>query len=146
MKNKEIREHAWKYFELHARQRMALFNFYITISTALVAGIGVLSNSADKPIILIITLAILMIIFSVLFWLLDNRSRYFIHLAERVIRKIERDYPKKSFRIITIQEYESDNMPIVFRYTFALRTIFTLFMILGVISILYTLFIIIPGG
>lgn len=29
MDDKEIREQAWKYFELHANQRMTLFNFYI---------------------------------------------------------------------------------------------------------------------
>jgi hypothetical protein len=35
------REQAWKYFALHAGQRMSIFNFYITISTALVAATGV---------------------------------------------------------------------------------------------------------
>lgn len=140
MEDKEIREQAWKYFELHANQRMTLFNFYITISTALVAGIGVLLNFDKIPTILIITLGILMIVFSLVFWILDNRTRYFIHLAERIIREIEVDYPNKSFRIITIEDRESNEKPRFFRYSFALRIVFVLFMILGLISVLYALF------
>jgi len=139
MDDKEIREQAWKYFELHANQRMTLFNFYITISTALVAGIGVFLNFGKIPNILIVTLGILMIVFSIVFWLLDNRTRYFIHLSERVIREIELNYKNESFRIITIEERESNAKSRFFRYSFALKVVFVLFIILGLISITYTL-------
>ena len=140
MNDNEIREQAWKYFELHAKQRMTLFNFYITISTALIAGIGVLLNFKEIPILLIITLGVLMVIFSLVFWLLDSRTRFFIHLAEKVIREIEIDYSKDSYKILTIEEKESNKLSMIFRYTIALRIVFILFMILGIISILYTSF------
>jgi hypothetical protein len=137
---KEIfREHAWKYFQLHASQRMTLFNFYITICTAIVAGIGVFMNFDNVPFILIITLGILMIVFSIVFWLLDERTRYFIHLSERVIMEIESNYSNEKFRIVTIQENESRKISFIFRYSFALRAIFILFVILGIVSIIYTI-------
>ncbi|EKB9382313.1 TPA: hypothetical protein ACID37_006234 [Pseudomonas aeruginosa] len=34
-------EHAWKYFELHAQQRMTVFNFFLAIAGLVAAGIGV---------------------------------------------------------------------------------------------------------
>jgi hypothetical protein len=33
-------EYVWRYFELHAQQRMTVFNFYIAITGLLAAGIG----------------------------------------------------------------------------------------------------------
>lgn len=139
MDNKEYRDQAWKYFEMHAKQRMTLFSFYITISTALVAAIGVLLNKRDINVFLIISLGILMIVLSLVFWILDHRTRYFIHLAEKALRKIEKKYPKKSFKLVMTQERESKRMPRIFRYSFALRVVYVLIMLLGLVSIVYTI-------
>ena len=37
---KEKREYAWNYFELHARQRMAVFNYFVLIAALLTAGLA----------------------------------------------------------------------------------------------------------
>ncbi len=34
-----FRDYAWKYFQVHADQRLRAFQFYIAISTALFAGV-----------------------------------------------------------------------------------------------------------
>ena len=99
MEDSEIREQVWKYFELHTKQRMTLFNFFITISIAIVSGIGVFLNFEKKPELLIITLGVVLSILSALFCWLDLRTRSFIVRAENVLRLFEMDYPNDSFRV-----------------------------------------------
>ena len=49
---KEKREYAWNYFQLHARQRMAAFNFFVVISALLTAGLArSLENDYENPFI-----------------------------------------------------------------------------------------------
>jgi hypothetical protein len=36
----QAREHVWKYFELHAHQRIAVVNVFLVISGALAAGMA----------------------------------------------------------------------------------------------------------
>lgn len=43
----EERKCAWDYFQLHSSQRIASFNFYITLATASVAAIGTISSKAQ---------------------------------------------------------------------------------------------------
>ena len=37
---REQREYAWNYFELHAKQRMSLFNYFVLIAALLTAGLA----------------------------------------------------------------------------------------------------------
>ena len=39
MSNKDLLEHAWKYFQLHAAQRIAVFNFFVAASGLQTAGL-----------------------------------------------------------------------------------------------------------
>lgn len=38
--NSAAREHAWKYVEIHAGQRMSIFNFFLVLSGLVLAGIA----------------------------------------------------------------------------------------------------------
>ena len=51
-------EHAWRYFELHAQQRMTVFNFYLAISGLLAAGIGMCLQQGPKFSLLISILGV----------------------------------------------------------------------------------------
>ena len=42
------RESAWRYFQIHAEQRLKLFQFFITISTALLGGSIFILNLAKN--------------------------------------------------------------------------------------------------
>jgi hypothetical protein len=87
------REHAWKYFEVHANQRMALFNFFIVLSGLLLTGIGVCITGADNLRIPGVILCVGLTFISLIFYKLDQRTRFFIKRAELVLAELEIELP-----------------------------------------------------
>jgi hypothetical protein len=41
---KELREYAWKYFSLHAEQRLKTFHFFVILATVLVGAISTIAK------------------------------------------------------------------------------------------------------
>ncbi len=83
------RKYAWDYFQLHSSQRIATFNFFITLATAVLAGLGtVLSGSVQIPALAII-FGIVLALFSFIFWKVDQRNKMMIKNAEEALKKIE---------------------------------------------------------
>jgi len=82
------RQYAWDYFQLHAVQRMSLFNFFVLISAILTAGMGsaLLKNGADEYIVLA---AVGLMLVSFAFWKLDQRVRFFVKHAESILKMVE---------------------------------------------------------
>ena len=68
-----FRESAWRYFAIHAEQRLKMFQFYITISTALLGG-GVLLIRTGQNAIALMLLSFLASFFSFVFWRLEVRT------------------------------------------------------------------------
>ncbi len=144
------REQAWQYFVLHANQRMSIFNFYISISLALIAGLGVLISIKAVPVLFII-LGFLLIILSLVFWGLDRRTKEFIDIAENRILKLEKE--NNSIINLITSEHEislkkclipwfrknrndsndskSEGLRII-SYTFLFGSIYLVFMVLGI--------------
>lgn len=85
-------EHAWRYFELHAQQRMAVFNFYLATSGLISAGIGICLQDGTKFSLLTSILGIFLSLVSFLFWKLDQRVSKMIKRAESALRIVEQDY------------------------------------------------------
>jgi len=83
-----FRENSWKYFHIHADQRLKLFQFYVTISTAIFGGI-VLSITSEKSETPSAILGVLMVFFSLLFWKLDLRARTLVKNAEEAIKVLD---------------------------------------------------------
>jgi hypothetical protein len=50
--------HAWRYFELHANQRMSVFNFFLALSGVVSAGLAALVQGSAHLIFLGILLVI----------------------------------------------------------------------------------------
>lgn len=80
----------WKYFELHANQRMQLMNFYIVLESLLIAGLISLLSAQKDLIIWECGICVAIIFFSLIFYGLDRRTRYMIKLCEDTIKKIEK--------------------------------------------------------
>jgi hypothetical protein len=90
---REQREYAWNYFELHARQRMSVFNYFVLIAALLTAGLaGSFSKSGSSLLISIISLllAISLVVISFVFWKLDQRVRQLIKHAEEALKMLEK--------------------------------------------------------
>ena len=83
-----FRESAWRHFEIHAEQRLKMFQFYITISTALLGG-GVLLMRTDQHAIALILLGFLASFFSFVFWKLEVRTRVLVKNSEDAINFLD---------------------------------------------------------
>lgn len=69
-------EHIWKYFELHAQQRMTVFNFYIAITGLLAAGIGVTLQQGGKYVLFTSLMGVFVAFISFIFWKLISEYRF----------------------------------------------------------------------
>jgi hypothetical protein len=83
------RKYAWDIFSLHSSQRIATFNFYITLALAIIlATTTVIQPSINVPIIALI-LSLIIIIISFVFYKLDARNKMLIKNAELALKEIE---------------------------------------------------------
>jgi hypothetical protein len=81
---------AWNWFELHAKQRMSLFNFFLLITGILVNAyvIAVIQKIGVLPLVI----CIVGFIQSIGFIIFDVRSRKLTKYGEDVMEKLEREY------------------------------------------------------
>lgn len=101
-------EHAWRYFELHAQQRIAVFNFYIAITGLLAAGIGFSLQQEGKYLYLCSILGFFMMFISIIFWKLDHRVSMLIKNSEIALQCLENNFQNPSFRILTKDKNDGD--------------------------------------
>ena len=83
-----FREAAWKYFEIHAEQRLKLFQFYITICTALLAA-GALAARLEGPNILLAIVGVFSVLISLIFWRLDARTKILVKIGENALKTLD---------------------------------------------------------
>jgi hypothetical protein len=89
---KELRDYAWKYFALHADQRLRTFNFYLLIVAVVVGGLLAYLKDARSP-AYAAPAAFLLAVLSYVFWRLDRRAIEFIRHGEHALAAIEKDIP-----------------------------------------------------
>jgi hypothetical protein len=88
-----MREHAWRYFELHANQRIAVFNFFLLASGAIAAGLATTLQGTPRFSSLGIALGALLMLVAFIFWKLDQRASFLIKHAENALAETERAFP-----------------------------------------------------
>ncbi|MDR6772673.1 hypothetical protein [Azospirillum sp. BE72] len=78
-------DHAWRYFALHAQQRISVFNFFVVLSGIISAGIGA-GLQGGKPMAPVVAmLGGLLMLFSFLFFKLDQRGSELVKIAENAL-------------------------------------------------------------
>ncbi|UHQ23811.1 hypothetical protein LVB77_03620 [Lysobacter sp. 5GHs7-4] len=85
---KEYRDYAWNYFSVHAAQRMSVFQFFITLATAIIGGAVLIAGSADDrkwAALLFLALPFL----SFIFWRLDLRTSSLVKNAEDALKFLD---------------------------------------------------------
>ena len=73
----------WKWFKYHAKQRLDVFKFFLTIYSAISVGGGILYDKGFFR--LTATLGIIGLIICFMFWRLDIRSRRLTELGEALL-------------------------------------------------------------
>lgn len=88
-------EHAWRYFELHAKQRTDVFNYFLVLSGAVAAGLATTLQGTPRFASLGIALGILLALVSFVFWKLDQRVSFLIKRAESALADVEQSLPAR---------------------------------------------------
>ena len=83
-----FRDSAWKYFMVHADQRLKLFQFYITLCTALLAAGGLLIR-LEEPKVLLVILGVFSVFVSFIFWKLDLRTKTLVKRGEEALKTLD---------------------------------------------------------
>lgn len=119
-------DHSWRYFELHAGQRISLIRYYVIILSLYVTGAGYLVAKLEDVSCIqekgIIFLSLFFIFITLIFWFLDNRNRNLIHMAEDSLRNIEEGNNSPPIQKIFTREKESSGCSI--RHTHCFWTLF----------------------
>jgi hypothetical protein len=105
-------DHAWKWFEYHATQRMTVFRFYLIMVGAI--GAGYIASLKDNDDLIALIIAIFGASGSILFWRLDQRVSDLIKHGEDALSQIEDRLAKssriKNIRIIDRMEKKSNRL------------------------------------
>jgi hypothetical protein len=98
---KDMLEHAWRYFSLHAGQRLVLFNFFLVVSASLAAGLTACLQRGGLFLVLGIALGGLLALLSFVFWKLDRRTVFLIKHAEEALVELESVFSVSSARLVS---------------------------------------------
>jgi hypothetical protein len=127
-------DHAWRYFELHAGQRMQSFNHFLTLSSVVVAALGSCVVSAQfRP--FGIVPGVLLIVCAASFYFLDARTSFLIKHAESQLILLENQAPPAGQVVKREEEKTREGSPPTYGACFR-----TLFFTFGLVGILGTLF------
>lgn len=137
-----IREHLWKYFELHSGQRMSLINFYLVFITALGAGIAATYQSRAYLLINIF-LSMFIIVITFIFFKLDQRTTFLIKHAEIALKKFENENHYNEFSLFSNEalSYSTNNAKWLNKnmsYTKLFNSIYIIITLLTIVNILVT--------
>ncbi len=82
-------DHAWRYFQLHAAQRMTVFNVFTLFAGLLIAGLSATIQKSEGLALIGIALGLLLTLLAFVFWKLDQRACFLVKLAEDAIADVE---------------------------------------------------------
>lgn len=78
-------DHAWRYFALHAQQRMSVFNFFVVLSGVMATGIGAGLQAGKSMAPAVAMLGALLSVFSLVFHRLDQRGSELVKFGESAL-------------------------------------------------------------
>jgi hypothetical protein len=108
----------WDHFKFNADQRLKAFNFFVILSTFANGGVFAAIETGFSPCILAL-LGLFVIVLSVVFWLVDARSKQLLQLTIPGMKKMENGFSESS-RLFAIDTVKQGRF---IRYTFAFRTL-----------------------
>ena len=111
---KEMRDYAWKYFSLHADQRVKTFNFFLILAAFALGGVLTAIKDPGHP-LGVAAIAFLLGGMTIVFYKLDCRNKDLVRHGEAALARLEResgfeDEESKPhvFNIFTRERHETD--------------------------------------
>lgn len=149
---KEQREYAWKYFQLHASQRMSSFNYFVTTATFLTASLVAVIKTNYLGDRLSMFLGVGLCVVSFIFWKLDQRTRHLIWLAEAALKKLEEQWSEDSLKsgiclftceeMATKEKQKKSTIPLFtwhLSYSHCFSSVYVIFAIVGFVGIVLSI-------
>jgi hypothetical protein len=90
---KDLHKYAWDYFQLHAGQRMSLFNFFVVLAVLMTSALVATFQKDFKMPLIGMGVGLCLSFIAFVCWKLDQRVRYFLKNAERAFAKLEAAFP-----------------------------------------------------
>lgn len=112
-------ELVWDHFKLNAEQRLRGFNFFVLLSMFANGGVFTALERNLSPVLLVL-LGGFVALLSLVFFLIDTRSRQLLMITIPAMKEIEAQFPE-SHRLFAIDAEKQGWMA---RYTFAIRALF----------------------
>lgn len=104
---KDELDHAWRYFQLHAAQRITVFNFYVAASGLLIAGLIYSLRGGEETALYSVTAGIALALLSIVFSKMDKRVKQMIKSSERTLCRIEAScIEQPQHRVMTKEQEE----------------------------------------
>jgi len=136
----------WEYFSLHASQRIQMLNFFIVLETFLLTAWLTLLQVDTGLSLPRIIIGFALILFSIVFYVLDVRTKTMIKLCEESLSHVEKSYIKyfgKKYMIFslererTAEERKKSKLKRWFlSYSKLLRIIYVFFAFTGLLAII----------
>ncbi len=137
---KMLRDYAWKYFALHAEQRMKTFHFYVLVSSVLIAGFINGIKDSDSY-LLFSVMGLLLAFISFLFGKLDERNKILIRNGEEAIKFLDNledlDDTQEKPSVCKIFAHDDLTMKKKFSYSSFFNAMFFIFGSLGIFATAY---------
>jgi hypothetical protein len=105
---KQALDHAWKYFELHAAQRLSMFNFFVAFSTVALAGLGASIQGGRNFEFAGLLIGAIIPVITFVFWHLERRTAFLVKHGEQAIVALERELLPAGARIFGSEPVASD--------------------------------------
>lgn len=134
-------DHAWRYFELHAGQRMTVFNFFTVLTGLIAAGIAASIQGSLRFAIVGLVLGGVMVLLAFVFWKLDQRVSFLIKRAEDAQALAERHFLPDEIQLFSsepcaMSRAQAGRSRLVSQWTFgaSFRLVFVMAALIGATS------------
>ncbi|MFA9432834.1 hypothetical protein [Egicoccus sp. AB-alg2] len=119
-------DHGWRWFSLHADQRMRAMNFFLVAAAFLtVSYIGALD---DERHVVAALVAVLGLVATGAFWTLESRTRQLVHVGEAAMKAVEgRLAETTGLEAAHLTAIADDRAPAGLTYSTAFRAIYAAF-------------------
>jgi len=107
---KDTLEHSWRYFALHAQQRMSMFNYFVLCFGIASAGLSGCVQATGIVRRAGVGLGLALAVIAFIFWKLDARSSFLIKHAEEALKSVELDSVVASAHLFSTEPHFTDGL------------------------------------